>query len=779
MSYEHLRFSREMNLTDRHRRQDRRPRFRPRDPRKFGADLRKDFREASQIAFTEDIGGYDKRLLLKVQLREGGTVPTLDSIPGIEIVSQEDKLVVLAFADETGQAEFESRLSSLAQDGTATRAELLYALEGFNHWTPEDRKGTALRRHGFPRTDTFVLDIELWPQERPDRRDALLTAFLALLNEHGIQCLDDLKQPSLIMVRLRCNREQAENLLLHHRDVRTVDLPPRTGIVVQMLLADINQFPPPPPPAQNAPTVGVLDAGLTSSHPLLAPAVGDAQGYLSPHRHSHDAPPHWHGTFVSGLAVYGDVAECLRQGRFVPQLRLLSGKVFEDDGTDQTEFVEKAVEAAVRDLHALYGCRVFNLSYGDLNKVYDGRHVRGLAYTIDRLARELGVLFVVPTGNLQGSKLPANLRDRYPYYLFDDSARLLDPAPALNAITVGGLAYHTAAWDAQRYPNNIEDLAVAQEEQPFPLGRRGYSVNGAIKPDLVEHAGNVAVMRNGRVRENANGLGLVSTCGAFADGRPFAEDIGTSYAAPQVANRAVRLLGELPDASADLVRALLAAHARWPQPCVELLNPTGTAEGKSRLLQLVGYGRIDEDALYRSVDQSVSLLAEDRIANNKCHFYELPIPPDFWSAGRRQREITIGLAYSPDVRTTRLDYRVSKLWFTLVTAATLDEVEHAFQRNREEGMGERTNNRWITNNERRPGTLQASRWFFRQPLRNHEHVFVVVTRQDAAWGNLADEQEPYALVAVLGDRENVTVNLYAQVRAQLEARARARARARI
>jgi hypothetical protein len=281
------------------------------------------------------------------------------------------------------------------------------------------------------------------------------------------------------------------------------------------------------------------------------------------------------------------------------------------------------------------------------------------------------------------------------------------------------------------------------------------------------------------VRENANGLGLVSTCGAFADGRPFAEDIGTSYAAPQVANRAVRLLGELPDASADLVRALLAAHARWPQPCVELLNPTGTAEGKSRLLQLVGYGRIDEDALYRSVDQSVSLLAEDRIANNKCHFYELPIPPDFWSAGRRQREITIGLAYSPDVRTTRLDYRVSKLWFTLVTAATLDEVEHAFQRNREEGMGERTNNRWITNNERRPGTLQASRWFFRQPLRNHEHVFVVVTRQDAAWGNLADEQEPYALVAVLGDRENVTVNLYAQVRAQLEARARARARARI
>ena len=36
------------------------------------------------------------------------------------------------------------------------------------------------------------------------------------------------------------------------------------------------------------------------------------------------------------------------KGQFVPQLRLFSGKVFEDDGQDQTEFVEKAVEEAVR-----------------------------------------------------------------------------------------------------------------------------------------------------------------------------------------------------------------------------------------------------------------------------------------------------------------------------------------------------------------------------------------------------------------------------------------------
>lgn len=778
MPYEHLRFSRETPLTDRHKKQDKRPRFRPDDPRAYGATLRQAFDTARQRAATGDLSGYDDRILFKVHLREDAMVPRLEEIPGVELVSQEDKSVVLAFADRTGLAQFESRLSSLARDGTTTRADLLYALQGFDHWTPEDRKGGALRQHGFPSSDTFALDVELWPLERADKRNAMLTAFLDRLREHGIDKLDDLQQPSLVMVRARCTREQAEALLLRHRDVRTVDLPPRTGVAVEVLVSNINQFPPPPPPSEDAPAIAVLDAGLNGNHPLLASAVGDTQGYLAPVREAHDGPPYWHGTFVSGLALYGDFAECLRQGRFLPQLRLFSGKVFEDDDNDQTEFVEKAVDEAVRDLHRQYGCRVFNLSYGDFNKVYDGRHLRGLAYTLDRLTRELGVLFVVPTGNLRTGDLPGNPRARYPDYLLADDARLLDPAPALSALTVGGLAHHTASRESQRYPNHIEDLPIAQEEQPFPLGRCGPSINAAIKPDLVEHAGNLAMMRSGG-RTRQSGLGLVSSCGDFANGRPFAEAIGTSYAAPQVAHRAARLLDTLPDASANLLRALLAAHARWPKACEDLLNPENKAEGRKRLLQLIGYGRIDDDALYRSVDQAVTLLAEDRIANDKCHFYELPIPDTFWSAGKRQREITVALAYSPDVRTTRLDYRMSKLWYTLVKAADLDEVERAFQRNREEGMGEMSTNRWIANDKRKPGTLQVSRWGFKLPPRNGEKIFAVVTRQDTPWGNVSDGLEPYALVAVLADRENAQVNLYAQVRAQLEARAQVRARARL
>ncbi len=776
MPYEHLQFSRETPLTDRHRRRDPRPGFTPTDPKRFGQQMGQRFSEARQRARQEEISGYDERLLLKIRIREGERIPELEAIPGVELVSQEDQYVLLAFMDEQAVREVESRLTSLARDGTATRAQLLYALEAFDHWTAEDRTGPALKQFGWPDGETFLLDVELWPEERPDRREAMASAFAQMLEEREIDVTDKVLQPSLLMFRLRCSRQLAEGMLLRHRDVRMIDLPARAGVSVQLLTTDINMLPDPSPPGENAPRIAVLDSGITANHPLLQPAVGDAQGFLPPHRHAEDNEP-WHGTFVSGLAVYGDVADQLRAGRFTPKLTLISGKVFEDDGTDQTRFVENAVEEAVRSFHEQYGCRLFNLSYGDLNKVYDGRHVRGLAYTLDRLSRELGVLFVVPTGNLCVQDLPDNPREAFPDYLLDESSRLLDPATALNALTVGGIARMTATRDAQRYPERIDDIPIAVENQPFPLTRCGPSINQAIKPDVVEEAGNLAVMRSGgRVRQH--GLGVLSLSGGFATGHPFTEDIGTSYAAPKVAHRAARLLGQLPNASHNLLRALVGAHSRWPAGSEHLFEALENRERKQRLAQLYGYGPTDDTALFESLDNVVTLYAEDRIENDRCQFYELPIPDEFWSGGHRTRYVSVALAYTPEVRTTRLDYRMTRLWFTLVTARNLDEVEAAFRRNREEGMGERPTNRWISNNARKNGTLQVSRWDFRGRLAEEQNVFVIVTRQDSPWSTVKEIPEPYALAVVLDDRENTQAQLYARIRARLQERARVRARAR-
>lgn len=771
MPHQHIRISRDEPVTDRHRPRRIIPRFEPTNPREFATELKTRLASAQERIVSTDIGGFDERQLLKIVLRAGEMLPDFQSIQGIEIVSQEDKSVVLAFASAEGLRAFEARLTTLARSGSVTRKELLYAIEDFDHWTPDDRKGAALRTHGYPEHQYFMLDLELWPLELTTKREQMLEAFVQWLQQRGIVVLDRLDQPSLVMLRIRSTREHAE-VILNHRDVRTLDLPPRFGVSVEMLVADVNQFPVVSTPPTDAPKVAVLDTGLTRSHPLIGPAIGDAQGFVAPARNESDNVPNGHGTFVSGLALYGDIEGCIRAGSFVPSLRLFSGKVFNDNDQEQHEFVEKSIEEAVRYFHEHYQCRVFNLSYGDLNKVYDGRHVRGLAYTLDRLTREIGVLFVVPTGNLD---IPANPRENYPDYLLLDGARLLDPAPALNVITVGGVARHTASRASQSYPNHIEEISIAGEWQPAPFTRAGLSIGGAIKPDFVEEAGNAAVGRiTGRIQHQ--GLGILSLNSGFAAGRAFSEDVGTSFAAPIVAHKAAKLAGKFPHSSINILRAVLAVHAKWPEAIQQLLNPYTDSGGQEKVLRLAGYGKVDDSALFDSLDQVVTLYNEERIEHNKHHFYELPVPDEFWSRGRRTRTVSVALAYSPEVRTTRLDYKRTKLRFSIVVAASLDEATSAFTHGRQDSLSERSTNRLISAEERNPATLQMSRWKFRTPLGNGKKLFVVVTRQDANWSTATDELESYALAVVLNDKGNATVNLYSKINILLQARARARVR---
>ncbi|MBK6854952.1 MAG: S8 family peptidase [Burkholderiales bacterium] len=774
MAYEHLRLEKEAPVTDRHRR----PGFGPpppADPRGHGNALLRSFRAVREVAANEDMGGFDDRKLLKICLRGGERqLPDFSLIEGLEVVSQEGHEVVLAFATAAGLNLVEERLATLARDGRVTRKELLFVIDAFEHWTPEDRTGAALAEHGLPEEGPCTVDVELWPQEMPVRRQSTMAAFLAFARECGAEVLDRVISPSLLMVRLHCDRGSVEQIL-RYRDARTVDLPPRWGLAVGTVAADVNRFPAPQPPAADAPRVAVLDAGLVTGQPLIAPAVGHAQGYVLPHRSPDDADP-WHGTSVAGLALYGDVESAIAAGVFAPSLFLVSGRVFNHDGTDQTEFVENAVERAVRDLHNEFGCRVFNLSYGDLNKVYSGGHLRGLAYTLDRLTRELGVLFVVSTGNLMVDSLPGDPIGRFPGYLLNDHARLVDPATALNAVTVGGIARHEATRGAQLHPHLIDDRPIARTGHPFPLTRSGPSIGGAIKPDFVDHAGNLAVVRlTGRTAHR--GLGVVTTNGGFAGGSAFREEVGTSFAAPAVAHRAAKLLRSLPDASHNLLRALLGAHAYWPAPSVPLLNPHDNAEGRDCLTRLVGYGCINDGALEQSLDNVVSLICEEQIGNDRCQLYAVPIPDELWDGGRRTREVTVALAYSPAVRTTRLDYRMTKLKFSLVVASELNVVAAAFQRNRDQGLPERGTNRWLSGEARQAGTLQVSRWRFLQ--RPQGQVYVVVTRQDAAWSMVGDDPEPYALCVSIADRSNAQSRLYNQVQAVLRARVEQRARARV
>ncbi len=778
-SYPHLRLEREVPVTEKRKGPGPRP-VAPDDPAAHARGLKARVEDALQQT-DSDLGGFDDRRLFRFDVTKGFNPDEIGRLSAdIELVSQEADTVVVAFVSRAALASFEARLASMAQGDAVSYKQVIYALQGIAGWSAEDRTGWALRQEGIPAAEPFLLDLELWPVDaRPAERDALWDAFRAWLADNGIETLDGVRQPGLLLQRVRCTRAQAERLL-RHRDVRTVDLPPRYGLDLRVLSTDIQNIPPVPSPPEDAPGIAVLDSGLATGHPLLAPAVGDAASFLPGHGPDDE---HGHGTHVAGLALYGDVQETLESGAFVPELRLFSGRVLDRNNENETGFVENQVAEAVRYFQGQYGCRVFNLSFGDRNKPYLGGHVRGLALTLDTMSRELGVLFVVSTGNVSGSQLTGLAwKDGYPGYLSSADWALIDPATALNALTVGSIARFDKSRASGRHPEDPSEVPLARRDQPSPFSRHGPSVRGAVKPEVVAYGGNWALnTRNAANYLVTQGLGEVSTNLGFTGGNLLAADSGTSFAAPHVAHLAARILVERPDAPPELLRALLLAHANVPPATTDLIPEPDTCRS------VAGYGQIDRLALLRSLENDVSLVAVETIANKRHHFYEIPLPDDFLSSGRRNREIAVALAYTPAVRSTRVAYKATRLDFKLVAGPDIEHVSTMFNRATDKDYYDnipelRTPDCGVQ--VRGKGTVQKATWRFRQfnsrSILKTNRLFVVVTRNDHPWGEvLSHTEEPYALVVCLRDRDNQSAQLYSQLRARLQGRQAARAKVRV
>lgn len=764
--YPHLRIEREQ--PEKNRRPGRPPIIQP--PSDIPGHARK-LKQSLSLATEEskqDVGGFDDRLLFKLKIGSLSPDEIEKGFAGIELISQEYGGYALVFATVEALGEFEARLNELADGRNPKYLNILYALEAFERFTPDDRKGWALKRDGFPAAKLFIIDVELWPLRKGNEREQMIFDFNSWLAGSKAEILDKVNVDDYVAYRLKLSRETAEDIL-NNRDVRNADLPPRLRLepgVLQLDIMGVQQLPPP----DNAPLIAVLDSGIAGNHPLLAPALADAQGFVGPEKIAYD--DHGHGTGVAGIALYGDVEHSAQSKTFIPQLRLLSGRVLDHNAEMDSRFIENIVEEAVRYFHDSYKCKVYNLSYGDLNKPYLGGRVRGLAYTLDRLSRELDILFVVPTGN--NDNVPSCELNMEHDHLFHDENRLIDPAPALNALTVGSLARWDNSSQAQRHPNHIEEIPIAQRDQPSPFSRCGYSVKNAIKPELVAYGGNMAL--NPRIqnsRPSKSTLGELSTSKDFAAGKLMTEMSGTSFAAPHVSHHAARLLAELPSATMNLIRALLLVNARLPEASRTLFG--GDAE---RLSQSVGYGMVDESTLYRSIEEQVILIAESGLIDKNQHFYEVPIPDSFYGGKtRRKREITVALAHCPPVRTTRVDYKATRFQFRLVEEKSLNEAVAAFDKEQAEDVESikelSCNKRTYGAKKRGAGTVQASTWEIKQS--RTDKLFLIVTRIDSPWGKVMTlAEEPYALAVRMSDRENESARLYSEIKVQLQIKARIR-----
>lgn len=720
----------------------------------------------------------DPALILRVQMT-GSLLEEEWNRVGLTVLSVDEDRTLVLFSSSDELADFRRKLATFGEgpppgQQNPSFANFIANIETISEVSPRDRIGMRAREAGLVDVDDFqpgevyVVDVELWDLGRRDVRERKIDDVVRYAEARGSEELDRHIGPNLTLVRLRCDGNVVRTLLTIE-EIAELDLPPEPDVItaeqIDLTLADL---PAPEAIDDDAPLIGIIDSGV-NDHPLIEDiivgsiAVPDTLG---------TADDHGHGTFVGGVATFGDLRAQLGARTLIRQARLCSAKVIDNTGNfPNSRLTPRLMREAITRLNAEFGCRIFVIALGDRTKVVESGKVGPWAQTLDELVRELDVIIIVAAGNRQprrGLRVEEAVTD-YPGYLMEDSNRLCEPAGGMNIVTVGSIAHGNGL--SQRAEDNVGVRPITEIFEPSPFSRAGPGARGAIKPDFTDIGGTLiydgptAALHGGEIRPEA---GVMSLHFRPVD-RLFAARSGTSHAAPLVAFKASQILARFPDASANLLRALLAGSATIPEEASRRLAPLGNAAE----LALCGHGRVDSERAAFSDDARVILYAEDEVPIDHFAVYQIPIPEPFQTV-RGRRTIRVTLAYDPPVRHSRLDYNGISMSFRLIRGCDADKVfEHYRQRTRAEGPVPDMENRFDcklspSSTVREKSSLQTASVTFSRDVSAYGDTYFLVVRCAGGWAGDVGQQGFAVTVEISHEAE---IPLYERLRQRARVRA--------
>jgi subtilisin family serine protease len=703
--------------------------------------------------------------------------------------SPEGKGYWISLADDEKLHEIRKRLKEY---GKKERYKQFDAVSSFEPIPIEEKIGEQLRDKPLQEKEECYLDIEIWRME-DEKLERFLNGLIHLITAKGGQVTDHLRTKNLCLIRAKITKSIFDEIIVL-REISRIDRPPKPYITYQMLSITLEELNIESPPNKDATAIAILDSGILSGHPLLEKAVGDE---IAIPTHSHnkireDKPQDdvGHGTKVAGVALYGDIRECINNKRFQPQAWILSAKIMFKDDTgeatyDESELLEHQLERAVRYfVEKFSNCRVINISFGDQHKkMFGNKRQFALASLIDELAKELNVVFVISTGNLS---IP-NLKDlgfpeRYPSYLTEEieDVKIIDPASSAYAITVGSISQEFGPSKAQAELF----FSPAQANYPSPFTRVGLGYKGMIKPELIEEGGNIIHSSSDPLKiEDIGGKLIVLNPRWLEEGRLFTVDYGTSLSTPKITHYIAKLFNQFPEYSSNLIKALLISSAEIPTDRPSPLSDITFDSSKLvDLLKIYGYGRPKFELAISSDINSVLLIAENRIKVDSIHLYYLYLPEEFIEVSGN-REISVTLVYDPPIKRNSIRYMGIGMEFHLFNA-DVQEVIKGYKKIRwvEEGEEKEIVPEELKIKEinlypgvrlRRRGLHQKGiKTYSRKPNISLDKPLVLAVVSQKQWIRDKDYYQNYAVVVKI--KHKVKIDLYNAIRQRIEERIRIR-----
>lgn len=752
-----------------------------RQPGQHGPHLRRQLETAR--APRQLNAGVDPDLVFKIR---AGSRPEDSAFEGrgLQVLGETVDYTYFVLSSDHG-ASLEDALRRYVRTGELR--SFFNQIDNIEPYGPDDRTGPGADALTPGFSGTSVVDVAIWPSgtfEEAERRAGIVEM---IVTENNGQIL--LRSISTRRSYLRVKIPAAGLWdLLSTSVVELVRTPPVPFLDFRdwrnLDIASLSRL------EETSEVVGVLDDSPESSHPLL-------QGLVLSDESLAPAGYQWqqrgtHGTEVVGRVLFPALHEELRDAlalTAVGAVRVV--RILEPDPArhdNPPRFATYAaphdmVAEAIRHLHGTYAVRVFNLSVG-YSEPFNDVHLGPLTEAIDDLVRELGIVVVVPTGNAPvtlSAHTPSghHVLDDKPEYFFTPEHRLSEPGPAALAITVGALALSGAPAEM---PGRVGWRAAADANEAAPFSRSGpglgTNARRANKPDVVHYGGNTVVNDSGNAVTNDLGASLVSASTRSSGGQIFAAVNGTSFAAPAVARVAADIAYAYPDASANLIRALLASGSVHTAPADRLQEP-------HRRNRVYGFGRPSTDRAISSEATRVTMTYDGSMPVDRVQIHPLPVPEDFRRGSRRDRVISIALAFDPPVRRQRREYLAGTMKFDLYRDIDPDELAEILQRQDPDDPSDMIDDRRRLNLQ--PGvntfthsTLQLRSWIGRNSFINDEETFLIaVTHRAQTWARNDPEYhyQNYALAATLEDRELVTADLHQLLRQRLRVPARVRLRA--
>ncbi|WP_181444185.1 S8 family peptidase [Pseudoxanthomonas sp. z9] len=482
------------------------------------------------------------------------------------------------------------------------------------------------------------------------------------------------------------------------------------------------------------PVLALLDGLPMANHALLRDAItiDDPDDWAS----NYEAKDRVHGTAMASLIFHGELdakeAPLTRKIYVRPVLRPDPEDNYHDRRSEAVpndvlliDLVHRAVkricqgEAGSAPLAP--SVKIINLSLGDANRIFS-RDISPWARLIDWLSHRYNVLFIVSAGNdasslellvprgelvamheaqRRGLALGALLQQA-------DRRRLISPAEAMNALTVGAL--HA---DASHAVPVADRLDLFNMPGVSPLSRIGHGYKRSIKPDLLAPGGrclhteafggepHITKVESVLARRPPGQRVALPPLTGGSD--PTGYSRGTSNAAALTSRLAAQIYEELeelrraipsapgPQYDAVLIKALLVHGASWGDlPAMLLALRTDIAEvqdtaarrrkEKDFLARWLGYGALNPERSLASTAKRATILGVGALSAGSAFEFSAPLPPSL-ARTTEWRRMTATLAWISPTNHAHQGYRRARLWMTDVGNELGVERENSAEHN--------------------------------------------------------------------------------------------------